>query len=72
MRTNSRSLWRTPVGYSMMGVDNSNGKAADAYRRGHYVSGNLLYSPWDNVLMGGEFIWAGRFQVRRLPHPVFL
>ena len=52
--------WSTSVGYSMMDVDNSNGQAADAYRRGHYASGNLLYYPWDNVLMGGEFIWGRR------------
>ena len=31
----------------MMDVDNSNGQAADAYRRGHYASGNLLYYPWE-------------------------
>ena len=42
----------------MMDVDNSNGQAADAYHRGHYASGNLLYYPWENVLMGGEFIWG--------------
>lgn len=51
--------WSTSVGYSMMDVDNSNGQAADAYRRGHYASGNLLYYPWENVLMGGEFIGDG-------------
>ena len=48
------------VGYSMMNVDNSNGQAPDAYHRGHYASGNLLYYPWENVLMGGEFIWGRR------------
>ena len=52
--------WSTSVGYSMMDVDNSNGQAADAYRRGHYASGNLLYYPWDNAMMGGEFIWGRR------------
>ena len=52
--------WSSSFGYSMMTVDNSNGQAADAYRRGHYASGNLLYYPWENVLMGGEFIWGRR------------
>ena len=47
-------------GYSMMDVDNSDGQAPDAYHRGHYASGNLLYYPWENVLMGGEFIWGRR------------
>ena len=47
-------------GYSMMDVDNSNGQAEDAYRRGHYASGNLLWYPSENLLMGGEFIWGRR------------
>jgi len=48
------------VGYSMMDVENSNGQAGDAYHRGHYASGNLLYYPVENVMMGGEFIWGRR------------
>ena len=32
----------------MMNVDNSTGQAPDAYHRGHYASGNLLYYPWEN------------------------
>jgi hypothetical protein len=48
------------VGYSLMNVDNSNGQAPDAYHRGHYASGNLLYYPWENVMMGGELIWGRR------------
>ena len=48
------------VGYSMMDVDNSNGQAADAYRRGHYASANLLYYPTANAMLGGEFIWGRR------------
>ena len=57
---NWNKRWSSSVGYSMMDVDNSNGQAADAYHRGHYASGNLLYYPWENVLMGGEFIWGRR------------
>jgi hypothetical protein len=43
-----------------MDVDNSNGQAADAYHRGHYASGNLLYYPAENAMVGGEFIWGRR------------
>jgi DcaP outer membrane protein len=57
---NWNKRWSSSIGYSMMDVDNSNGQAADAYHRGHYASGNLLYYPWENVLMGGEFIWGRR------------
>jgi hypothetical protein len=57
---NWNKRFSSSFGYSMMDVDNSNGQAADAYRRGHYASGNLLFYPWDNVLMGGELIWGRR------------
>jgi len=57
---NWNKRWSSSIGYSMMDVDNSNGQAADAYHRGHYASGNLLYYPWENVLMGGELIWGRR------------
>jgi hypothetical protein len=52
--------WSTSVGYSLMDVDNSNGQAADAFHRGHYASGNLLYYPAENAMVGGEFIWGRR------------
>ena len=52
--------WSSSIGYSMMDIDNSNGQAADGYRRGHYASGNLLYYPVENALIGGEFIWGRR------------
>ena len=57
---NWNKRFSSSIGYSMMDVDNSNGQAADAYHRGHYASGNLLYYPWENVLIGGELIWGRR------------
>jgi len=48
------------IGYSMLDISNSEGQAADAFRRGHYASGNLLYYPVDNVMIGGEAIWGRR------------
>jgi hypothetical protein len=57
---NWNKRFSSSFGYSFMNVDNSNGQAADAYHRGHYGSGNLLFYPWENVLMGGEFIWGRR------------
>ncbi|MCM3904463.1 MAG: DcaP family trimeric outer membrane transporter [Pyrinomonadaceae bacterium] len=52
--------WSSSIGYSMMDIDNSNGQAPDGYRRGHYASGNLLYYPVENAMIGGEFIWGRR------------
>ena len=50
----------TAIGYSMLDIDNSNGQAPSAFRRGHYGLGNLLYYPTDSVMMGGEFQWGRR------------
>jgi hypothetical protein len=36
------------------------GQAANAYKNGDYISGNLLVTPAKNVMMGGEFQWARR------------
>ena len=57
---NWNKRWSSSIGYSMMDVDNSNGQAPDGYRRGHYASGNLLYYPVENAMIGGEFIWGRR------------
>ena len=48
------------IGYSMLTMSNSNGQAPDAFRRGHYASGNLLFYPVDNVMVGAEVIWGRR------------
>ena len=57
---NWNKRFSSSIGYSMMDIDNSNGQAGDAYRRGHYASGNLLYYPAENVMVGGELIWGRR------------
>ena len=48
------------IGYSMVNIENSDGQAADAYRRGHYALTNLLFYPYENVMVGGEFQWGRR------------
>lgn len=48
------------IGYSRVDISNSDAQAATAFRDGQYSSGNLLYSPFKNVLVGGEFLWAHR------------
>ena len=50
----------TAIGYSMLNIDNSNGQAPDAFHRGHYGLGNLLYYPVENVMVGGELQWGRR------------
>jgi len=57
---NWNKRWSTAVGYSMVNIENSNGQNVDAYHRGHYALGNLLYYPVDRVMVGGEFQWGRR------------
>ena len=48
------------IGYSMLNISNSDGQTPDAFRRGHYASGNILFFPVDNVMIGSEVIWGRR------------
>jgi DcaP outer membrane protein len=48
------------VGYSRVDISNSDAQSANAYKTGQYASGNLLYTPTKNVMMGGEFLWGHR------------
>jgi DcaP outer membrane protein len=57
---NWNKRFSTAVGYSMLDIDNSNGQTADAFHRGYYGLANLLYYPYENVMLGGEFQWGRR------------
>lgn len=48
------------IGYSLINIENSDGQAADAYHRGHYALANVLFYPYENVMVGGEFQWGQR------------
>ena len=47
-------------GYSMLNITNSDGETPSAFHRGHYASGNFLFYPVDNVMIGSEVIWGKR------------
>ena len=57
---NWTTTWSTTAGYSRVDVKNSNGEAPNAFRLGQYATANVLCTPVQNVLMGGEFQWARR------------
>ena len=61
---NWNAKWTSTVGYSMVDIDNSNGQAADAYKRGQYALANLLYYPAPNVFLGPEVQWGKRENFR--------
>ncbi|MCX6280812.1 MAG: DcaP family trimeric outer membrane transporter [Bacteroidetes bacterium] len=48
------------VGWSNTTITNSDGQNPEAYHLGHFVEANLLYYPWQNVMVGVEFQWIYR------------
>ncbi|MFC5270345.1 DcaP family trimeric outer membrane transporter [Adhaeribacter terreus] len=48
------------VGYSMLDIDNSDGQAASAFKKGQYAIGNIIYYPTANALMALEYQWGSR------------
>jgi hypothetical protein len=48
------------IGYSFLDIDNSDGQAADAFKRGDYALANVLFYPVKNVMFGPEIQWARR------------
>jgi DcaP outer membrane protein len=52
--------YTTSIGYSMQDIDNSDAQASNAFKTGHYVLGNILYTPVRNVMFGGEIQWGRR------------
>lgn len=52
--------WTSSAGYSRTQVSNRSFQRPDAYHSGEYVSGNVLFTPVKNMLVGGEFLWGRR------------
>jgi DcaP outer membrane protein len=48
------------IGYSRQDNDNTDAQAPNAFRKGQYVLGNLLFYPAPNVMFGGELQWGRR------------
>jgi len=57
---NWNKRFSTAIGYSLLDIDNSSGQTANAFRRGHYGLGNLLFYPTESTMVGGEFQWGRR------------
>jgi hypothetical protein len=54
------SKWSSSIGYSYTEVDNTNFQEPGAFHKIDYASGNLLYYPADNLMIGGELMWGQR------------
>jgi hypothetical protein len=47
-------------GYSSIDISNSNAQAANAFKKGNYAIGNLMFYPVKNAMMGFEFQYGDR------------
>jgi hypothetical protein len=52
--------WSSSIGYSFTEVDNTNFQDLNTFQKADYASGNLLYYPADNLMIGGELMWGQR------------
>jgi hypothetical protein len=57
---NWNAKWTSTVGYSMIDIDNTDGQATNAFKRGQYALANILYYPVSNVFLGPEVQWGKR------------
>ena len=54
------SKWSTAAGYSQLVMDNTILQLPIAFHRGQYASINLLHTPAEHIMYGGELQWARR------------
>ncbi len=52
--------WSSSVGGSSLTIDNSDGQAPSAFKKGQYALVNLLCTPVKNLMVGGEVQWGKR------------
>ena len=52
--------YSSSFGYSFTEVDNQRYQLPDAFKKGEYLSTNLLFAPHKNLLMGLEYLWGQR------------
>lgn len=57
---NWNAKWTSTVGYSFLDIDNSDGQAPSAFKKGQYALANVLYYPVPNVFLGPEIQWGKR------------
>jgi hypothetical protein len=52
--------WSSSIGYSYTEVDNTNFQDPGTFQKIDYASGNLLYYPAENLMIGAELMWGER------------
>jgi hypothetical protein len=57
---NWSAKWTSTFGYSSLDIDNSDGQAPNAFKKGQYALANLLYHPTAKLFYGPELQWGDR------------
>jgi hypothetical protein len=52
--------WNSTAGYSQVVIDNSILQNPNDFHRGQYSIANLLYTPTEDIMIGGEVQWGRR------------
>ena len=52
--------YSSAIGYARVQVDNTTLQADDAFHIGEYASINLLHTPYERVMIGGEVLWGSK------------
>jgi hypothetical protein len=59
----------TAIGYSFLDIDNTDGQSYDAFSKGDYALGNIIYYPVQDVMMVAELQWGKRENFKDSPSP---
>jgi hypothetical protein len=57
----------TAIGYSMIDIENSDGQFYDAFNKGEYALGNIIYYPVPDVMMVAELQYGNRENYQDIP-----
>lgn len=57
---NWNEKFATAIGYSMLDIENSDGQSYDAFSKGQYALGNIVYYPVNDVMLAAEVQWGNR------------
>jgi hypothetical protein len=57
----------TAIGYSFLDIDNTEGQSYDAFSKGDYALGNIIYYPVQDVMMVAELQWGKRENFKDSP-----
>jgi DcaP outer membrane protein len=62
--SNWTDKYSTTIGYSLVDIDNSDGQAPSAFKKGQYALANVMFYPTKGLMLGPEVQWGKRENFR--------